>query len=196
MPTPPPFPQASGAPGRHADQGFCRCSLAQDERESPHPPFTTSTVITSFLPRRMRRDRALAMDDLVDAPRRDAQVLRQPVLREVEGPKELLLENLAGVYWGQFLRAHGALSVVIARERLGMLSPSMRVISWQRSRGNPGTDRCSKHRKGLEMRRDCLSRKLIRCSKLTRSSRREEARTESPMNAVLFANRNIGTLQP
>src|SRR5690606_15655064 len=46
---------------------------------------------------RIRGDRSRTVNDLVDPPSRDADLLRQPILRELERLEELLLEDLSGV---------------------------------------------------------------------------------------------------
>jgi len=48
--------------------------------------------------RRVRRDPARPMHDLVDPPRRHADVLRHPVLRDPQRPTELLEQHFAGMH--------------------------------------------------------------------------------------------------
>jgi hypothetical protein len=61
------------------------------------PELRGDAKVTSQTQRGVRRDAPVAMNNFVDAAGRDADILRQAILRNAHRLEELLQENLAGV---------------------------------------------------------------------------------------------------
>jgi hypothetical protein len=61
------------------------------------PELRGDAKVTSETQRGVRRDAPVAMNNFVDAAGRDADILRQAILRNAHRLEELLQENLAGV---------------------------------------------------------------------------------------------------
>src|SRR5438445_12890711 len=62
--------------------------------------------------RRICTHAALSQHDLVDSPRRYADVLRQTILAYPQGLHEFFKQDLAGVYWAEFPHISSSLMVI------------------------------------------------------------------------------------
>jgi hypothetical protein len=62
---------------------------------------------------RVCRDGALSMDDLVDASRRNVDLVGKPILRQPQGTEELFQEHFPRMNRRQLLRSHRSSSVVV-----------------------------------------------------------------------------------
>lgn len=85
--------------GRLGERGADPALL--DEQVVPglevHPELAGVAEIVRQAERRVGGDASPAQDDLVDAPRRHAEIHRDPVLADAERGEELLREDFAGV---------------------------------------------------------------------------------------------------
>jgi hypothetical protein len=77
-----------------------------------HPKPLRGPEITGQTKRRIRGDGTLALDDLVDAPRGNTDVLCHAVLADPHGDEELLKQNLPGMDWIHSFR-HDVTSVIV-----------------------------------------------------------------------------------
>src|SRR4029450_6989726 len=76
---------------------FPLCQMQVEIRLQRHPEARRVAEALGEAQRRVGADAALAQDDLVDAPRRHAEVARERVLRQAGGFQELLVEDPAGM---------------------------------------------------------------------------------------------------
>src|SRR5262245_51390387 len=74
---------------------YLLCEMQVEVGLQGHPEARRVAEVLGQAQRRVGADAALAEDDLVDAPRRHAQLARERVLRQAGGFQELLVEDPA-----------------------------------------------------------------------------------------------------